>query len=747
MLDSIFTSVLNACSNKDVTEILLEISDKVSFVPVGGKRNNSGIINMGSDPASGLTERITNAIDAVLEKKWRDVGEPKDINSPRRAAEHWFNIPDGHLSNIEDARDERLESLSKLVNVSFLDSGINSKPTVEIRDKGIGIKGEMFSKTILDLNGENKIGKLHLMGAFGQGGSTALSFSNYTIIISKPAFGTEKETSKAYWTIVRMNPGNPNVDKTEWYEYAVDKRNGQPFSLEIDDDTFGHGTLIRHLMMDLGKYKGNITNPTNSLWYLSHHYLFDPVIPFSITEGRNDYNKGNRKVTGNNRLLSTTQHLEYSNSSIQTFRDGTVRIFWWVLSTSGENPKDRIKHYTLSSQPIILTFNGQRQGVESSHIIKSDLKLPFLERYLIVQIEADNLDNDSKRQLFSSTRENIRDTSIREELKQLLLNVLGGDKKLAELDKERRRRYFTKEDSEVMDKLRQRLANRINRYLQSSGQGNTPKVKAEPTGTDVNPELNAEIKVEDPPTFIDITSPSPRIVHVGKPFSIRFKTDAHPSYFVKPDTFQPFVEPADIALFTGTTKVIDGYGSAYFRVTEEYDVGMRGKITLELRPPRHRSLSSSIEIELQDSPENKGEEGKGKGKSPNINVDFIYKDSDLFKDYGWNDLSVAKVFDDNESINISVSGENRNLVKLVERAQRYSENAVDNIKNRYLEHISFHSYLLHRQDFLSLIKDEKTDIDDEYIEMIKETELKNVSETVCGMIKDFFDQIITESVE
>ena len=123
--------------------------------------------------------------------------------------------------------------------------------------------------------------------------------------------------------------------------------------------------------------------------------LFDPIIPFTISDRRND-SKDNRTVTGNNRLLTYTDNLEYSQEVPLTFKDGKVIIYYWVLNTMGENPKDRIKHYTQASHPIIITFNGQKQGSMGNGLIKNDLKLPFLDRYIIVQIEADKMDNDSK---------------------------------------------------------------------------------------------------------------------------------------------------------------------------------------------------------------------------------------------------------------------------------------------------------------------------------------------------------------
>ena len=284
-MDAIFEKLLEAHKPDQIRDILFEIGkSKYRFEPVGGRKNNLATINIGTDPAAGVTERITNAIDAVLDKEWMVKNRPNDIKSPRRATELWYNIEDGKISKIKDANDSRIRQLSSLVNVTLFDSGQPTKPTVEIRDKGIGIEPEQFSKTILELNGSNKIGKLHLMGAYGQGGSTALSWNNLTIIISRPFFVEPNKKTYAAWTIVRMNPGDVNIDKHGWYEYLVDNSTGCPFVTEVTDEDFESGTLVRHIMMDLGKYKGKITTPSNSLWYLAHNYLFDPVIPFTISD-------------------------------------------------------------------------------------------------------------------------------------------------------------------------------------------------------------------------------------------------------------------------------------------------------------------------------------------------------------------------------------------------------------------------------------------------------------------------------
>ena len=711
-MKDIFKELMLAYTPKRVTNIIKKIGEeKIFWENVGKRRNNLATINIGSDPAAGVTERITNAIDAVLEKEWRKQGEPDDFRSPRKAVENWFKIDDGKISNIKSARDKKIETLSDKVQVTLYDSGKDTKPTVEIRDKGIGIVPEDFSKTILDLNGSNKIGKLHLMGAFGQGGSTALAYNNYTVIISKPHFKRDsRNKSKVSFTIVRINPGNVDKDKHEWYEYMLDKTTGQPFTLEINNETFKPGTLVRHVLMDLGKYKGKITTPSNSLWYLAHNYLFDPIIPFTISDRRGKRIE-NRTVTGNNRLLTYTDYLDYRNQVTQTFKTGKVTIYWWVLNTLGKDPRDRIKHYVSISNPIIITHNGQKQGTLGNGLIKNDLKLPYLDRYLIVHIEADYLDNDSKRQLFSSTRESLKDTSIVAELKKLTVDTLKEDDRLKQLDKDRKQRYFTKDDTQVLDSLKKRLARRINIYLKSSGSGTS--VTASTVGESSPTKKLPEIPFEDPPTFFEITTPSPKEVYASKSFSIKFKTDAHPNYFAKAETFAAFIEPQSIGSYTGTARVNNGYGIAYFKTNEETEIGDKGQITLDLRPIGQKSISSSIKIEIIERPEDSGNDNSGKNRSPNIRVDFIGEDHPFFKENHWSEYSVASVVSDQDEVVIYVSEENKNLQKLVERAQRKNDLAVQNIKNKYLEHISFHAFVLDKNNPEKVLNKEDEEIPSE----------------------------------
>ena len=165
----------------------LKDEDAIKWSPVGGNDNNLAIIGIGSDPAAGLVERITNALDAIIDRMWYGQKCPPNVSSPRMATEKWFDIKDGRLTGYKTNDLKKLDKVADLVKISLRDSDRPDKPTLDIRDLGTGIASEEFADTILSLNKNRKLKKLFLAGAFGQGGSSALAHSQYTLICSRKA--------------------------------------------------------------------------------------------------------------------------------------------------------------------------------------------------------------------------------------------------------------------------------------------------------------------------------------------------------------------------------------------------------------------------------------------------------------------------------------------------------------------------------------------------------------------------------
>ena len=76
---------------EDLIQNSTKVYGGINLLPVGGRPNNAGIIEVSSDPALASVERITNAMDAVLEFHAASGGElPK---SPRERLRHGLAFP------------------------------------------------------------------------------------------------------------------------------------------------------------------------------------------------------------------------------------------------------------------------------------------------------------------------------------------------------------------------------------------------------------------------------------------------------------------------------------------------------------------------------------------------------------------------------------------------------------------------------------------------------------------------------
>jgi hypothetical protein len=148
-----------------------QFGDRIKLIPLGNRENNRGQVEIGTDPGKGIVERITNGIDAVLELEHdRHNGRP-ECRSPREAAVSWLNVPSKGLFDLSPAKRRELAS-SVVVTVS--DGDDKTHRTISVVDSGIGLKPEDMPSTILSLGESNKVEKLYLAGAFGQGGSSTL---------------------------------------------------------------------------------------------------------------------------------------------------------------------------------------------------------------------------------------------------------------------------------------------------------------------------------------------------------------------------------------------------------------------------------------------------------------------------------------------------------------------------------------------------------------------------------------------
>lgn len=410
------------------------------------------------------------------------------------------------------------------------------------------------------------------------------------------------------------------------------------------------------------------------------------------------------------------------------------------MKADSSEAKNRITQYSLASQPIIVTYNGQRQGYFPNTVVKNDLKLPYLERYIVVHVDCDGLDNDSRRQLFTPTRESLKETSLGDNLRQIITETLREDDNLRRLDLERKHRYVKNVDSSSVENIRRRLAKRVAVFRSGSGRSG-PRGSGPSEKVSVSKPLS--IPTQDPPTFIRITSANPRTVHAGRTFTLKFETDARPDYFREPGTFIAAISPPSFGSFTGLANVLDGHGKAFFRASSDAQIEEVAEIVLEVRPPRSPTIRATAHVEVVAPPE-KGGDSPGRDRTPNINPSWVAQGEDHWNEWGWTEKSVAKVMADEESIDVFVSAGNRRLDGLIARAQRQSTQAVDAIKDFYLEHIAYHALVAEMDEERAegAFGDGEED-PAPYLDF----EFKHACDTVCGIIESLFEMFITGAME
>ncbi len=195
-LKDVLESSLEAKNNREIEEILTGIGDhkevgleepfgkfSLKWRPFGDNLSNISTIGLAQKPGRSITERLTNAMDALLDsRRLTAIEEP---NTPTMAAAQWFGRPpsgpDNGLFNWDYAEKNHDRQIAVVLN----NSGRETAPTIDVVDRGAGLTSEQFSRTILTLQGGNKIQKPCLIGSFGQGGASALGFCDYAVI----AFG------------------------------------------------------------------------------------------------------------------------------------------------------------------------------------------------------------------------------------------------------------------------------------------------------------------------------------------------------------------------------------------------------------------------------------------------------------------------------------------------------------------------------------------------------------------------------
>ncbi len=261
------------------------------WVPVGLDRGNGGRIKLAGEPMNPLAERLVNGMESLIElarlKELQKDSAAAMPDNPRDAVLRYFGFP--RIDGIERLDDEerkakraRVDEARKNLSIR-LDHDKKSKQfAVTIRDHGMGQIPSMMHDTLLSLGQSDKADKPYLIGVFGQGGSSALSVSDYSIIVTRraPQILKPNEETGAGWSIVRAI--QPKGRRDLYYAYLAISENGAVPHVDAagaDKARFAHGAHFCHIKYDFGASDSAIGR---LLYPALNHVLFNPVLPYDL---------------------------------------------------------------------------------------------------------------------------------------------------------------------------------------------------------------------------------------------------------------------------------------------------------------------------------------------------------------------------------------------------------------------------------------------------------------------------------
>jgi len=362
--------------------------------------NNAGICDIASDKRAPIAEVIVNCIDSLIDLA--HIINGLEAPSPHAAVATWPQFAEGPDSWVND-------------RILFEVHGGPSKkhPTLDIRDFGRGQRPEDFRHTFLSLHSSTKLSSPHLCGKFGMGMKSSFKFCERVLIVSRPhAAAAGRGSVETGLAVVRKS--YTAGDKAAHYEYLCDHRGGI-IRLDLSEDSFRHGTLVRLAGYDLAGYEGNIGRQNKSLRLLLNSFMIDPPVFIKASDCRGSGARKNMTVYG---LLHSLRNPRTPNSHKESFsikvpfcgEESEVVVHYFVLHPQ-ESPHDASGTKVKAEQAITFSHNGQRHGAEPRLALKTKFGLGMIRNRLAVVVDTSRLHPVACGDLYSSDRVKINSQS------------------------------------------------------------------------------------------------------------------------------------------------------------------------------------------------------------------------------------------------------------------------------------------------------------------------------------------------
>jgi hypothetical protein len=691
---------------EQVEDFIEQHEQQLEWKFLGGRSNNENVVHIVADPANALTERVTNAIDACLERGVHE-NNIEDASSPREAVEGLFGLSKAGYNDMSQSWVTSVADAN--IKVSIEENGKTNRPVIEFRDWGIGQSPDDFESTFLSLNEDSKVTKPYLIGKYGQGGASTFRYCPYAIIISRHCDG-----GNIGWSIVRYNPRTEGEDEytTGVYEYCSLPSGEVPTILESEVDNF-EGSVVRLVEYDAANFNNSLSPGRGNLYTVFHRTMFGSLFPFMLEDRRVDRFTGydgprRRSVVGGR------YRLDKPSKYVDSFRDfrrvdldehGALRIKYWVLED-----RDAVKQFADPTEPIVFTLHGQRHHSEGKRKFKEGTGYNFLKDRIVVEVNCDGLSKAGRR-VFTSDREAISGGGQGDFIRQKVFEALDEDDKLEELNDEYKRRAIRETSSDQEERAKDLLAD----LLQNPKQGDEDEALTEGGNDEQDDEAITEggegeedegpDNLHDYPTYVEIVNKQEPIpAKQGRTLRVEIEADVDWK-FEELERGEITLDLTDVNALTyeRETTLEDGRKYIYARVDEDADIGETGVITAvaQWEDGRHENDRT---VKITAPPTTSSSSDSGELQSPEITQ--VTQDNNSL---GWDETDVVEFHpDDGDVGRVYVSMFNENIEPILDSLS--SEQTAQRRKSAYTGYMSYYEVMRENE-----IQEENIEVDERYV--------------------------------
>jgi len=463
--------LLNAEEEEEVSAIVdnIEHGYDAEWVPIGRQDNNYGVVEaQASSPLGALTELISNSIDAVLRKRYRELygseyDDSHDIQSYTQAAEKLLTDDNENVSVIADGQ---LPQTGGALNLTIEDTGEGQTP-LTFEDTFVGLLKPGMSKQ----------GWPFLQGQFGMGSTAVLphcGLNGYKLICSA---GMEQPNDWS-WTLIRKNkPGNA-------YEYLRVDGEVPQFDGELRGKSAGS-------VIKLYNYQfSSKSNITNYFRYDLARVITESPVPIQLEETRYDDRQRHAHVVGLKTLIN--RHSEYVERKQSVQYDfgppiGKREVELVILKDDETvkndeelNLKDGKQRMFVSrrkqqNRSIFFTVNGQVHGDLGMSFVKNRCDKYHTGKDLMAFVDFSDLGPAELTDLFKPSRDRLTQKPMAKRLEDGMEDLIKTDPVIQEVEKKRREQFTKEKREEKLGDMLEELVDRnpqLLEYLQDGSRIN-----------------------------------------------------------------------------------------------------------------------------------------------------------------------------------------------------------------------------------------------------------------------------------